>query len=1095
LRLPGVEAFYPLSPMQHGMLFHSLSAPRSGMYWQQATLTLEGPLDIPSLGRAWERVIECHPVLRTYFLWEGLREPVQVVRRQVSLPVDVHDWRGASGEEQEVRLETLLSADRARDLDLSKAPLARLAVVRLADQLHHVVWSFHHILLDGWSVYRIFKEAFVAYEALRQGKSPEWEPSRPYQDYIAWLRRQDLSRAERFWRGELHGFSDPPSVVSALAASGDGSASGDGADFHTEAIRLDEATSAALQALARQHQLTLNTLLQGAWAILLSRYSGESDVCFGGTVSGRPAELDGVESSVGLFINTLPVRVRVPARAHLLSWLKGLQDRQAEARQYEWTPLVEIQGWSAVPRDQSLFDTILIFANYPVDFWTSAWSGSLKVTGYRTWESTNYAVNAFAEPGPRTRLGAFYDGARCDVGAIGRLLGHWRTLLEGMIASPHARLSDLPLLAAEEMHQALVEWNATTVEDPREAFLPELFEAQAARTPDAVAAEIEGREASYRELNDRAGRLAGYLQALGAGPGVLVGIFMKRSLEMLVALLGVLKAGAAYVPLDPAYPSERVAFMLEDSGLPLLLTQSALVGALPPHRARIVTVDSLGELPGGSALPTGQEVTGEDLAYVIYTSGSTGRPKGVQIPHRALANFLGSMRREPGMTADDVLLSVTTLSFDIAGLELYLPLVVGGRVVLASREEASDGARLLKRLRETRATLMQATPATWRLLLAAGWQREDPLKILCGGEALPRELVGELLERGSSVWNMYGPTETTIWSAVWRVEPAAATVSIGRPIANTRIYVLDPERRPVPLGVTGELHIGGDGLARGYLNRPDLTAEKFIPDPFSAEPGGRLYGTGDLARYLPDGTVECFGRVDHQVKIRGFRIELGEIEAVLSRHAAVGQAAALVREDVPGDRRLVCYVVSRAEPDFPSRELGSSRPALAVRLRRFLQEALPDYMVPAIYVFLDAMPLTPNGKVDRRALPKPEAPPPDRAGSLAPRTAAERAIAAIWQDVLRVDNVGLHDNFFDSGGHSLLLMQVQSRLRQSLKKDLPITDLFRYPTVSALGRHLMDGAGGEEAPPAENAALRKVQEGKARLDRLHHRRQRAREER
>lgn len=1080
MRLPGVESFYPLSPMQQGMLFHSLSAPESALYWQQVTLTLEGPLDVALLKASWDRVIERHAALRTYFVWEAIKEPVQVVQRQVALPTDEYDWRGQEAGQRAAALEGLLDADRRRGCSLGKPPLLRLAVARLDSDLHYVVWTFHHVILDGWSVYRVLKDVFDTYEALRNGRSPDAPPGRPYQDYIAWLRRQDLRRAEAFWREDLAGLAGPTSIAECLAAGGGASGEGPIVEVDTQVVRLDGSATAAAQSFARQHQLTLNTLLQGAWALLLSRYSGQSDVCFGGTVSGRPAEIEGVESMVGVFINTLPVRARVPARVELLPWLRSLQDRQAAARQYDWTPLVEIQGWSGVPRDVPLFDSIFIFANYPVELWASLGGSSLKVKDYRAWESTNYALNAFAEPGPQLSLGLFYDRARCERAAVGRLLRHWRTMLEAMVASPRARLADLPILDALEIRQ-LEQWNATSRDYARDASLPDLFETQAERTPDSDAVAFADVTLSYRELNLRANRLAHELCALGVGPGVLVGIYMERSQDLLVALLGVLKSGGAYVPLDPAYPKDRVSYMMQDSGASILLTQQALLGTLPDSAARVVCVGAAapGALAPLQEANPSRRAGPDDLAYVIYTSGSTGRPKGVQVTHRALVNFLSSMQSQPGAGAGDTLLSVTTLSFDIAGLELYLPLIAGGRVVLASRAEAADGRALLAKLEAFGATMMQATPATWRLLLEAGWVGRGPLKILCGGESLTRELADRLLERGASVWNLYGPTETTIWSTLAKVEEAVRTVTIGRPIANTQVHVLDAQCARVPIGVAGELCIGGDGLARGYLGRPELTAEKFVPDPFGPTLGARLYRTGDQARLLPDGTIEWLGRGDHQVKLRGYRIEMGEIESLLSRHPEVRAAVCVVREDVPGDPRLTAYVVARqTSPDAPA----SPDPALAGRLRGHLQEALPDYMVPGTFVFLTALPLTPNGKVDRRALPAPDGA-ARGAAYQAPETATDQAIVAVWQEVLRLDRVGLQDNFFDSGGHSLLLMQVQGKLRRLLDREIPIVDLFRYPTVEALSRHL-EGTNGGEPARLEAGTIQKLHAGRQRLDRL-----------
>jgi amino acid adenylation domain-containing protein len=796
---------------------------------------------------------------------------------------------------------------------------------------------------------------------------------------------------------------------------------------------------------------------------------------------------------LGLFINTLAARVRVDEDAVVTPWLEQVQRAQVAMREFEHSALVDVQGWSEVPRGLPLFESILIPQNWLGDMSLDNFADDLEIGDMQCVEGeTGYPLVVFVVPGQQMLITATFEHGRFEESTITRLLEHWRTLFEGIAANPAGRVSELPLLTGTELSQ-FAAWNATDAPYSRGMLLPDLFEAQAARAPEAVAAEFEGARLTYRELNGRANALARELRGMGVAPGRLVGIYMERSLEMLVALLGVLKAGGAYVPIDPAYPADRVAYMLEDSEAEVLLTQESLRGALPSHRARVVCVEAgYGAREAGTANPA-RAASAEDLAYVIYTSGSTGRPKGVQVTHRSLVNFLESMRREPGLGADDVLLSVTTLSFDIAGLELYLPLVSGARVVLVSREEASDGERLVARLKSCGATAMQATPATWRLLLEAGWAGNGRLKILCGGEALTRELAERLAPLGASAWNLYGPTETTIWSTLWKVSSDGGPVTVGRPIGNTRTYVLDGRGRPVPVGVPGELYIGGLGLARGYLKRADLTAERFVPDPFAAEPGARMYRTGDLVRFLPDGRIEWLSRLDHQVKVRGFRIELGEIESVLARHAAVRQAVAVVREDVAGDARLVAYVIG--EGGAAGAEAAASRPEHAGRLREHLLETLPDYMVPTSWVFLDAFPMTPNGKVDRKALPRPET---LRAGSdyTAPETATDKAIAGVWQEVLRLERVGLDDNFFDLGGHSLLLMQVQAKLRRLLEREIPIVDLFRHPTIAALGRHLRNGTNGGPEGPVEDETSERLQADRQRMDRLQQlRRQQVREER
>ena len=632
-----------------------------------------------------------------------------------------------------------------------------------------------------------------------------------------------------------------------------------------------------------------------------------------------------------------------------------------------------------------------------------------------------------------------------DAATIDRMLGHFGTLLAGIVADPDQSISTLPILTEAERRQLLVEWNNMEIDCARDRCLHELFETQVKQTPDAVAAVFEEQQLTYRELNARANQLAHHLRRHGVGPEVLVGICVERSLEMLVGLLGILKAGGAYVPLDPVYPRERLTFMLEDTQAPVLVTQQRLLEGFAEYEAKIVCLDAHWEAIARE--PEENPVSGataRNLAYLIYTSGSTGKPKGVQIPHGAVVNFLNSMGQEPGLTDQDRLLAVTTLSFDIAVLELFLPIAVGACIVIVRREVAFDGISLSKQLLESGITVMQAPPSIWQFLLDSGWQGNRQLKMLCGGEVLPQELAHQLLGRGHSLWNLYGPTETTVWSTVHRVGSQQRTIPIGHPIANTQIHILDAHLQPVPIGVPGELYIGGPGLARGYLNRSKLTAERFPPNPFADKQGDRLYRTGDLARYLCDGNIEFLGRMDHQVKLRGIRIEPGEIETVLRQHPTIREAVVTARNDPPGGKHLVAYVVSSQELVPKTGELLS-----------FLKEKLPDYMVPSAFVWMDRLPLTPNGKVDRHALPAPDRTRLDLEGAyVAPRTPIQEMLAGIWAEVLGLERVGIHDSFFELGGHSLLAMQIISRVRDALQVELRLAALFQAPTIVQLAHVL-----------------------------------------
>jgi amino acid adenylation domain-containing protein/non-ribosomal peptide synthase protein (TIGR01720 family) len=1049
---------YPLSPIQRGMLFHSLLEPASGVYVEQLSLTLCGDLDAAAFEGAWHQAAQRHATLRTAFVWENLSEPLQLVRRDAKPPCLRDDWRGLTAEEQRGRLADYLSADRARGFTLSEAPLTRLRLIRLADETWQLVWSFHHLLLDGWSLPIVLEEVLAFYKAAREGRELRLDSGRPYRDYVEWLGGQDLPEAEAFWRGYLKGFHAPTPLVVDNATRREAAADGGLAEEHA---RLSPPKAAELQAFARRQRLTLNTLLQGAWALVLSRYSGEPEVVFGATVSGRSAELAGAELMVGPFINTVPVRVRTPPDAPASDWLRELQEQQAGLRSYEYTPLVEIQGWSEVPRGLPLFESIFVFENYPVDASLRSLRGSPRIDAVDFFEQTNYPLTLIVVPGVELLLKVMYDSRRFDAAAVSRMLSHFETLLAGIVADPARPIAELPLLSAAESARLLKAFNDTRREYPREEFIHELFEARAAAAPEAVALVYEGELLSYAELNARANQLAHHLRRQGVGPESLVGVLMERSVELVVALLGVLKAGGAYVPLDPAYPRERLAYMLEDSRVEVLLTQERLADALLPTSARVIRLDAEWDvIAGANAENPARSVTAENLAYVIYTSGSTGRPKGTGNTHGAILNRLLWMQEVYVMTPDDRVLQKTPYGFDVSVWEFFWPLMTGARLVVARPGGHQDSAYMANLIAAQGVTTLHFVPSMLQLFLEEpGLEKCRGLRrVVCSGEALPYELQQRFFARmpWAALHNLYGPTEAAVDVTFWECRPGGdlRAVPIGRPVANTQIYLLDARLLPVPEGVPGELYIGGVQLARGYHGRPGLTAEKFIPDPFSDEPGARLYRTGDLARYLPGGAIEFLGRTDYQVKVRGLRIEPGEIEAVLAEQPEVRDAVVLARGESGGEKRLVAYV-ARAQGQAVSQD----------DLRRRLRERLPEYMVPAAFVVLDELPLTPNGKVDRKALPEPEAARAESAQELVTaRTPLEATLADIWKDVLGVEEVGVDDNFFDLGGHSLKAMQVVTRLRSILGVSLPLKDLMSAPTIAESARLLeARGVAGEEA--------------------------------
>ena len=1036
------------------MLFHTLYAPNSGVYVEQLSCVLRGKLDIPAFEESWQQAVDRHSALRTAFAWERLDEPLQIVGRRVRLPIELLDWRGLDQSERKKKLEEMVEAERARGFELSKAPLMRLTLIRLAADVHQFLWTYHHLLLDGWSLPTLLGEVFASYDALSRGMRPRLAQPRPYGDYIAWLSQQDRREAERFWRESLKGLSLPTPIP---VGESEWSRAQETRRYGRQEIKLSQTTSAALEDFARRRRLTLNTIFQGSWALLLSRYSGLDDVVFGATVSGRPPELPGVASMIGLFINTLPVRVRVEGGRTLPEWLQEIQDHQAEARQYEYSSLVEIQGWSETPRSQQLFESILVFENYPIGEAIKTRQAEIEVTDLRVFEQTNYPLTVAAAPGQEIKLLAGYDGNRFDDATVTRLLDHWMLLLEQMAANPLAKLADYRLLTEAERERLVVDLNQTATARRQGVCAHQLFEEQVAKTPNAIAVIAAGETLTYLELNRQANQLARHLRGIGVSPEDRVGICLERGSEMLVCILAVLKAGAAYVPIDPRYPEERLAFMLHDGQVSALITRSDLAADLYRKAARVVRLDSnREEISRLSDENPVFEIDAEQLAYAIYTSGSTGHPRGVMVSHEALVNFTLAMVDAIELAPGDRFLQFASFSFDASVVQIFPTLVSGAALVLHTAPGELSNMDLLRLCETNEVTILDLPAAFWRQwvdeMVARRALLKRPLRVfMTGGESLSAEKLKALLglvERPAKFISSYGPTEATVAATIYQNTEGldagveARKLPIGKLLPNTQIYLLDKDLHPTPIGAPGELHIGGIGLARGYLNQPHLTAEKFIPNPFSKVPGARLYRTGDQARFLADGNIEFLGRIDHQVKIRGFRIELQEIEETLVNHHEVEQAVVVARGDGAGDKRLVAYVVPRQETAL---EPG--------RLRAHLRERLPEYMIPSLFVSLDQLPLTPNGKIDRKALPDPE---PVIREYTPPRNATEADLASIWSAVLRADKIGVYDNFFDMGGYSLLAIQVISRARESFGVDLPVRRLFDNPTIAEMALAIED---------------------------------------
>jgi amino acid adenylation domain-containing protein len=850
----------------------------------------------------------------------------------------------------------------------------------------------------------------------------------------------DVSPRMRYWREQL---ADQATVIQLYSEQAQASL---GSTWDTLAVTISSNLTESLRALSSREDVTLFVTLLGAFSTLLYRYTGQEDFLVGSFMghSGTPP----IEHSSGYVLNAVPLRITISGDPSFSELLKHLRNVTLEALSNE-VPFEDLLRGSADNGDsghtsvfQVMFSLLPLIPRPDLEY--------REISKCSHSKAPEHDIHLKVHDGPGGLVGDI--AFKTDVfqrATIARMLEHWKVLLEAISTYPEQQITRLPFLTDAERYQLLVSWNETKKTYPRNTCLHEMIEAQAARTPEAVAIVHDGQQMSYRLLNARANQLSQFLRKLGVGPDNLVGVCVERSPELIVALLGILKSGGAYVPLDPLYPTGRLSMMVEDSALKVLVTQDAFLSKFSNYQGHLVCLDQKANaIADESAENESGGARVENLAYVIYTSGSTGKPKGVQISHRSLVNFLISMQSSPGLRAEDMLLAITTVAFDIAALELYLPLTVGARVMLVTRETGADGYKLRQFVERSAPTVMQATPATWRLLLEAGWQGDKELKALCGGEAMPRELALELLKRVASLWNMYGPTETTVWSTTCQISSADGPIAIGRPIANTEIYILDKHLQPVPVGVPGELYIGGEGIARGYLNRPDLTAEKFLPNPFVQQGStGRVYKTGDLARYRANGEIECLGRIDHQVKVRGFRIELGEIESVLGEYPGVRQNVVVAREDTPGDKQLVAYVV-----------VGQGYSLAADSLRNFLKQKLPDYMLPSRFMFLDTLPLTPNGKVDRKALPTPTQQGfTQEREYVPPRNTIESQLVKIWESILNIRPVGVKENFFELGGHSLLVGKLIRRIEQAFGHRLSMAAIFEARTVEQQASMLRRG--------------------------------------
>jgi surfactin family lipopeptide synthetase C len=1029
-----IEDLYDLSAIQSGLYFHLLSEPGSGVYIEQLAFDLRGDLDQAAFRRAWEVLVARHPVLRTSFHWQEVGKALQAVHDRAPVDVPVHDWRGVPDPAH--RFTEFVAEQRIRGFDLARPPLMRTELLRLADDRYRFFWTFPHLVLDGWSFGLVFGEFAAAYEALAQGRQPRLPAARPYRDYVAWSRRQDPSRATAYWREQLAGYEPPPPFQVGPAGPRE-----PGQPSHD--VLLDPGLRAVVPRLTeavRAHGLTLNTAMQGAWALLLARYLGVDDVVAGSTSSQRPADLPGAETIVGPMLSTVPVRVRPEPAESLVPWLRQLQESMATGREHGAFSLADLRPLLGLSGGAELFDTDVAFENVPVP--------ELRLHGLEiedTWYDgrPHYPVTMILVPGEGLTPRVVYQRDRLSAAAAGRLLGHFHTLLDAIAADPGQTLGELPMLPPAERERLMVAGPPTS---SASRVLPELFAEHVARAPGAVAVSCGDRSLTYGELDARANRLAHRLRDLGAGPQTRVGLCLARSLDTVVAVVGVLKSGAAYVPLELDSPPARMAAILTDAEASILVTHAAAESRCPEFPGPVVDFDrdaaALEALPDDAPEPLGGP---DHLAYIIYTSGSTGRPKGVQVSHANVAALLAGAAQRFSLSDADVWSMVHSYAFDVSVFELWGALAHGGRVVVVPHDTVRSPDDLLALLRQESVSVFSQTPSAFGpfmlAALADGVDRLPLRYVVFAGEYLDVQALRPWLDRygdeAPNLVNMYGITETTVHSTFATIGKAdldsPVRSRVGRPLPGVGIRLLDRHGEPVPVGVPGEIYVSGPTVSHGYQGAAELTAQRFV-----TVDGERAYRSGDLARWLEDGELEVLGRLDDQLKVRGFRVEPGEIEAVLRADPAV-EAAAVLPRAVGGETQLVAYVVT--SPDALD------------RLRAGLRERLPGYLVPAHLVPLDRLPLTVNGKLDRSALPEPRG---QRVEYVPPADPVQEKVAGVWREVLGVDRVGIHDDFFALGGHSLLAARTAFRLRAELGRDVPVRVLFDHPTVAALAEHLPD---------------------------------------
>jgi amino acid adenylation domain-containing protein len=1034
-----IEDILALSPMQEGMLFHYLQHPESGQYFEQLSLHLSGEIKPEIFKKAWDFVAGTNEMLRTVFRWEQVEKPIQIVLKKQALPFREYDFSMFESHIREIKLAEVSEKNHQERVDPAIAPF-QVTFCKLGAYEWEMLIDYHHLIYDGWSNGIIIAELVDAYHEFVNGREPERPVKRKYKEYLKWRQKQDRQKQANYWKDYLSGFYAPTALPKHFRSNPGVN------EARTYQYILTEALNRKIKEFVKERQITIATLFYVAWGLLLQRYANTEDVVFGTTVSGRAPEIQGIEAMVGLFINTIPLRMKADFTAHISGLLKQIELMLIARQDFETTPLVDIKSYSEISGSEPIFDTIVVIENYPLTGFLTKNNGSIKIDSYSAVEATNFALTLAVPAWERIQFNLIYDGGKFDAPFIINLTGHLINIIDTIITSPGLSPAEISMLSEREKQQLLSDFNATHTDYPKSQTIHQLFETQVRRAPDETALVCGAQLLSYTELNIRANRLARLLSNQGVAADTTIGIMAERSLEMVIGIIAILKSGGAYLPVDPEYPTARIQYMLEDSQTRILLTQSHLTGKIN-FPGKIIELDRSENFSGADSNLKNVN-TPADLAYVMYTSGSTGNPKGVMVVHHNVVRLVLNTNYISFQKGDRILQTGAPV-FDASTFEIWGALLNGLSLYLVKDEVILDAVKLAAELENNQITILWLTAPLFNQLAQHNPAMFATLKaLLVGGDVLTPKHINRVREEcpGLKIINGYGPTENTTFSACFPIDRYYEdNIPIGKPIANSSAYIVDRNNQLQPIGAPGELCVGGDGLAAGYLNKPDLTGERFVTNPFIS--GEKMYRTGDLARWLPDGNIEFLGRMDYQVKIRGYRIELGEIETQLLSYESVGAATVMVKEETAGNKYLVAYLAVE-------RELESAA------IKKWLSQRLPEYMIPRFFIQLKQMPLNVNGKIDRNALPEPEESITAATEYRAPRNTIEKDLVEIWEKILGRTKIGVNDNFFDLGGHSLHLIQIQNKLRTVLNREISIVQLFRYPTVHLMAQHLSNESTG-----------------------------------